>query len=69
MIQRPFEEIQLGVMTAYNLASPQCLVSTEFGELIDLGFTRILLAVDPGLSSEQQYEALEQHRKTAAQFS
>ncbi len=67
-IQRPFEEIQLGVMTAYKLAIPNAGID-RIGELIDLGFTRILLAVDPGLSSEQQYEALEQHRKTAAQFS
>jgi probable F420-dependent oxidoreductase len=66
-IERPFEEIQLGVMTMYDLATPNIGVD-RIGELVDMGFTRILLALDPGAEAAAQYDILEAHKETAAQI-
>ncbi len=66
-IERPFDEIQLSVMTMYDLSTPNIGID-RIGELIGMGFTRVLLAMDPAVSAEAQREVLDQHRQTAERF-
>lgn len=67
-IERPLSELQLGVMAAYDLSTPNTGVD-RIGELIGMGFTRILLALDPGVERSAQFDILEQHKETVAHFS
>jgi len=66
-IERPFEEIQLGVMAMYDLSTPNVGID-RIGALIEMGFTRVLLALDPALEAAAQYDVLEKHKSMIANF-
>ena len=57
----PFEDIQHGVMALYDLSTPNAGVE-RIGQLIEMGFPRILLNLDPAERPNEQYEAPEKHK-------
>jgi len=57
-IGRPFSDIEHGVSASYELSTPD-VGAERIAELIKMGFTRILLNLDPGASRDEQIKSLE----------
>lgn len=73
-INRPFEEIQLTVMTAYSERSPELRgeegksrLIQRVADLIDMGFTRVIFMLDNNPPA-QQYLDLERYREIMNRF-